>query len=65
MWGVMGGSAPIELLRTLQAPHPPQCAHWGTFPRGGRLFPREKALPLRGRNAEGGVPYKICRFGAL
>ena len=24
------------------APHPPQCAHWGTFPPGGRLRKNKK-----------------------
>jgi len=28
---------------------------WASTPTG----------PLRGRNAEGGVPYEICRFGAF
>ena len=23
-------------------PHPPQCAHWGTFPQGGRLIKSKK-----------------------
>ena len=29
-------------------PHPPQCAHWGTFPlEGGRLGGRPGVPPLR------------------
>ena len=40
-----------ERLGTKSPPHPPQCAHWGTFPPRGRLwtweclFPSEKPPP--------------------
>ena len=40
-----------ERLGTGSPPHPPQCAHWGTFPPRGRLwtwdclFPSEKPPP--------------------
>ena len=40
-----------ERLGTKSPPHPPQCAHWGTFPPRGRLwtweclFPSEKPSP--------------------
>ena len=30
-------AAVIDPSADNNAPHPPQCAHWGTFPRGGRL----------------------------
>ncbi len=36
-----GGSPPLfykERLGTGSPPHPPQCAHWGTFPPRGRLW---------------------------
>ena len=48
------GSPPLfykERLGTKSPPHPPQCAHWGTFPPRGRLwgwegpFPSEKPPP--------------------
>ena len=48
------GSNPLfykERLGTESPPHPPQCAHWGTFPPRGRLwtweclFPSEKPPP--------------------
>ena len=28
---------PCRFARQIPPPHPPQCAHWGTFPPGGRL----------------------------
>ena len=43
-------------------PHPPQCAHWGTFPQGGRLKNDKKgqvwdlSLKTKRRNA---VSHKI------
>ena len=39
--GAIGGSPPLfykERLGTGSPPHPPQCAHWGTFPPRGRLW---------------------------
>ena len=29
----------LDASKRVQAPHPPQCAHWGTFPQGkaGRI----------------------------
>ena len=40
------GLCPIHLLQG--HPHPPQCAHWGTFPlEGGRLGGRPGVPPLR------------------
>ena len=40
------GLCPIHLLQG--HPHPPQCAHWGTFPlEGGRLGGRSGVPPLR------------------
>ena len=40
------GLCPIYLLQG--HPHPPQCAHWGTFPlEGGRLGGRPGVPPLR------------------
>ena len=60
------GSNPLfykERLGTESPPHPPQCAHWGTFPPRGRLwtweclFPSEKppppARPAGGRAVTG------------
>ena len=35
-------------------PHPPQCAHWGTFPSRGRQAGRRGRRPLRGRTYRGG-----------
>ena len=51
--GATAGSPPLfykERLGTKSPPHPPQCAHWGTFPPRGRLwavlpFPSEKPPP--------------------
>ena len=58
-----------ERLGTKSPPHPPQCAHWGTFPPRGRLwgwegpFPSEKppppARPAGGR-AVTGVGYRAA-----
>ena len=60
-----GGSPPLfykERLGTGSPPHPPQCAHWGTFPPRGRLcavlpFPSAKppppARPAGGRAVTG------------
>ena len=66
------GSNPLfykERLGTESPPHPPQCAHWGTFPPRGRLwtweclFPSEKpsppARPAGGR-AVTGVGYRAA-----
>ena len=40
------GLCPIYLLQG--HPHPPQCAHWGTFPlEGGRLGGKSDVQPLR------------------
>ena len=58
--GATGGSPPLfykERLGTGSPPHPPQCAHWGTFPPRGRLwavlpFPSAKP-PLPARPAGG------------
>ena len=39
--GATAGSPPLfykERLGTESPPHPPQCAHWGTFPPRGRLW---------------------------
>ena len=39
--GATAGSPPLfykERLGTGSPPHPPQCAHWGTFPPRGRLW---------------------------
>ena len=38
------------------APHPPQCAHWGTFPRGGRSW--GAALILTNSNLPGGFGFR-------
>ena len=66
-----GGSPPLfykERLGTGSPPHPPQCAHWGTFPPRGRLcavlpFPSAKppppARPAGGR-AVTGVRYRAA-----
>ena len=27
-------------------PHPPQCAHWGTFPQGGKAHKKQKGTGL-------------------
>ena len=51
--GATAGSPPLfnkERLGTGSPPHPPQCAHWGTFPPRGRLcavlpFPSAKPPP--------------------
>ena len=57
-----------ERLGTGSPPHPPQCAHWGTFPPRGRLcavlpFPSAKppppARPAGGR-AVTGVRYRAA-----
>ena len=45
--GAIGGSPPLfykERLGTGSPPHPPQCAHWGTFPPRGRLWGDEPDL---------------------
>ena len=47
------GQAPPLRARTYPgakpgAPHPPQCAHWGTFPSRGRQTGRRGRRPLRG-----------------
>ena len=34
-----------ERLVTGSPPHPPQCAHWGTFPPRGRLWGWEEPFP--------------------
>ena len=34
-----------ERLGTKSPPHPPQCAHWGTFPPRGRLWGWEEPFP--------------------
>ena len=52
------GSAPFfykERLGTGSPPHPPQCAHWGTFPPRGRLWVEKNPAsqtsgPRKGRN---------------
>ena len=58
-----------ERLGTGSPPHPPQCAHWGTFPPRGRLwgweelFPSAKPpLPARpaGGRAVTGVRYRAA-----
>ena len=36
-----------------EPPHPPQCAHWGTFPPGGRLADGPMWPPLRWRKSPG------------
>ena len=63
--GATAGSPPLfykERLGTGSPPHPPQCAHWGTFPPRGRLcavlpFPSAKppppARPAGGRAVTG------------
>ena len=53
-----GGSPPLfykERLGTGSPPHPPQCAHWGTFPPRGRLWVEKNPAsqtsgPRKGRN---------------
>ena len=43
------GSNPLfykERLGTESPPHPPQCAHWGTFPPRGRLWGVGRTLPV-------------------
>ena len=53
-----GGRAPFfykERLGTKSPPHPPQCAHWGTFPPRGRLWVEKNPAsqtsgPRKGRN---------------
>ena len=46
-----------------RSPHPPQCAHWGTFPPGGRLAGGHMGPPLRIPSRFGGggkpPPYKV------
>ena len=42
------GSNPLfykERLGTESPPHPPQCAHWGTFPPRGRLWAWVRPFP--------------------
>ena len=69
--GATGGSPFFykERLGTKSPPHPPQCAHWGTFPPRGRLwgweepFPSTKPpLPARpaGGRAVTGVRYRAA-----
>ena len=44
--GATAGSPPLfykERLGTESPPHPPQCAHWGTFPPRGRLWGWERS----------------------
>ena len=45
--GATGGSPFFykERLGTKSPPHPPQCAHWGTFPPRGRLWGWEEPFP--------------------
>ena len=48
--GATAGRAPLfykERLGTGSPPHPPQCAHWGTFPPRGRLWGVGRTLPVR------------------
>ena len=50
-WRGDGGEIPPAengRIRTLP-PHPPQCAHWGTFPPGGRLSGVPVCRPYGGR----------------
>ena len=56
--GATAGSPPLfykERLGTGSPPHPPQCAHWGTFPPRGRLWVEKNPAsqtsgPRKGRN---------------
>ena len=65
------GSAPFfykERLGTGSPPHPPQCAHWGTFPPRGRLwavlpFPSVKP-PLPARPAGGRAVTGVGKWAA-
>ena len=46
--GATGGRTPFfykERLGTKSPPHPPQCAHWGTFPPRGRLWAWVRPFP--------------------
>ena len=64
------GRAPFfykERLGTGSPPHPPQCAHWGTFPPRGRLwavlpFPSAKP-PLPARPAGGRAVTGVGQMG--
>ena len=65
------GSNPLfykERLGTESPPHPPQCAHWGTFPPRGRLcavlpFPSAKP-PLPARPAGGRAVTGVGKWAA-
>ena len=39
-------------------PHPPQCAHWGTFPQGEGIW---AVRNIPGRAGDGTRPYGMCR----
>ena len=48
---VWGATTPARQTTYEAHPHPPQCAHWGTFPLGGGRYkkpPPTKPSPLRG-----------------
>ena len=49
------GSVPhcFFMISARRGPHPPQCAHWGTFPRGEGLFITDVFVNAPGRGLAG------------